>query len=690
MHRTLSSTLSLHFSDRSHTIPETELDGFGHPRIPFRGHYEMEKNDLRRRWAESFAGGKSLQFVSDWWNVDGRDVSSSMTQLRGNLENPIGLAKIPIGLVGPVLIHGKHVDGYIICPFATTEGSLVASATRGATACNRAGGITTHSFSQHIIRAPCFVTGTLSQATELANCIISYIPELKERVSGVSRHSRLTRVEPFIVGRSVHVQFVCETGEGAGQNMVTSVTSQACKWILREVGQTRKDIVILNYWVEANGASDKKFSHMLNSPSIVRGGRGVHSQADVYIPESLLKSVLKVDSSSLLSCFNAFHQSSWLIGAPTTVVNVSNAIAAIFSATGQDIASTVESSAAYFNMEPATPEEIQQFCRVKPKEPEGGIYISTSLPSVIVGTVGGGTGLATQQECLQLMGCTGENGNFRLAEIIAAITLSLDLSTLSAIASGQFAAAHERLGKNHPNLGIHLHHLNRDFFSCLLGEGEELVGWTPLEVDSRQSILSDLAKVREFTKIVGHLGYELEYKSPNSTNMETKRVVIKVKATGAEVCNMLNKIAQGCGGELADIYDDFKLQTGFWHTDQREMSAMSLEDSQFLDIAPEVYHVWSDNHKDIFVIAMEKLEDVSHFDTVHDISQWSINDIKVALSGIARFHSLYLGRTNDLVNEQPWFKGMDQKHMVKLQPLWRALVKQNASEFPEMWTPERY
>jgi hypothetical protein len=198
-----------------------------------------------------------------------------------------------------------------------------------------------------------------------------------------------------------------------------------------------------------------------------------------------------------------------------------------------------------------------------------------------------------------------------------------------------------------------------------------------------------LAKVREFTKIVGHLGYELEYKSPNSTNMETKRVVIKVKATGAEVCNMLNKIAQGCGGELADIYDDFKLQTGFWHTDQREMSAMSLEDSQFLDIAPEVYHVWSDNHKDIFVIAMEKLEDVSHFDTVHDISQWSINDIKVALSGIARFHSLYLGRTNDLVNEQPWFKGMDQKHMVKLQPLWRALVKQNASEFPEMWTPER-
>jgi hypothetical protein len=111
MHRTLSSTLSLHFSDRSHTIPETELDGFGHPRIPFRGHYEMEKNDLRRRWAESFAGGKSLQFVSDWWNVDGRDVSSSMTQLRGNLENPIGLAKIPIGLVGPVLIHGKHVDG---------------------------------------------------------------------------------------------------------------------------------------------------------------------------------------------------------------------------------------------------------------------------------------------------------------------------------------------------------------------------------------------------------------------------------------------------------------------------------------------------------------------------------------------------------------------------------------------------
>ena len=82
-------------------------------------------------------------------------------------------------------------------------------------------------------------------------------------------------------------------------------------------------------------------------------------------------------------------------------------------------------------------------------------------------------------------------------------------------------------------------------------------------MDSRQSILSDLAKVREFTKIIGHLGYELEYKSTNSTRVNTKRVVIKAKATDLEICNMLNKIAQGCGGELADIYDDFKLQTGF-------------------------------------------------------------------------------------------------------------------------------
>lgn len=101
-------------ANRTDDIPETELDGFGHPRIPFRGYYEKEKNDLRRRWAEKFAGGKSLEFVSDWWSVDGREsllVSRSMTQLRGNLENPIGLAKVPIGLVGPVLMQGKHVDG---------------------------------------------------------------------------------------------------------------------------------------------------------------------------------------------------------------------------------------------------------------------------------------------------------------------------------------------------------------------------------------------------------------------------------------------------------------------------------------------------------------------------------------------------------------------------------------------------
>ena len=183
---------------------------------------------------------------------------------------------------------------YVLCPFATTEGALVASATRGVTACNRAGGITTHAFSQQMTRGPCFMTASLVEAVKLTDWLVSHLSDLQMQVQNISRHCRLVHVEPFVIGRSVHALFVCESGLAAGQNMVTTATSEACKWMLKEIEKTRKDINILNYWVETNLSSDKKNSYILNSPSSIRGVRGVHAQADVYIPESVLKSVLKV------------------------------------------------------------------------------------------------------------------------------------------------------------------------------------------------------------------------------------------------------------------------------------------------------------------------------------------------------------------------------------------------------------
>lgn len=183
---------------------------------------------------------------------------------------------------------------YVLCPFATTEGALVASATRGATACNRAGGISTYSFSQRACRTPYFKTGSIAQAAALADWLTSHISDIQMQGSGASRHTRIVRVEPFIIGRAVHARFIYETGDAAGQNMVTTVTSLACRWLLRQIKKERQDIKILDYWIDGLGSSEKKFSHTLIPPSSTLGYKGVHAQAEVYIPESVLKSVLKV------------------------------------------------------------------------------------------------------------------------------------------------------------------------------------------------------------------------------------------------------------------------------------------------------------------------------------------------------------------------------------------------------------
>eukprot|EP00118_Oscarella_pearsei_P018421 m.188728 g.188728 ORF g.188728 m.188728 type:complete len:304 (+) comp39393_c1_seq20:87-998(+) len=219
--------------NRSASSPSCDaVDAYGHPRIPFRGHYDREKCDKRRSWAESFTG-KKLGFLSDWWAEDKETDASllpcdrALTQLRGNVENPIGLAKIPVGLVGPLLVYGKHTNGYYLCPYATTEGALVASATRGAIACNRAGGVRASASQQRVMRAPAFVTGSIQQADALADWLVQALPDLQEQVSGVSRHCRLIDLEPLLVGRTVHILFLqhrrsswSEYGDnGDGQSM---------------------------------------------------------------------------------------------------------------------------------------------------------------------------------------------------------------------------------------------------------------------------------------------------------------------------------------------------------------------------------------------------------------------------------------------------------------------------------------
>lgn len=161
-------------------IPD-DIDPYGHPRIPLRGYYDVGRCDQRREWAERFASC-SLNHIGQWWEGEGRDDSCSCLALKGNIENVIGLVKIPVGIVGPLLIKASHVSGYVLCPFATTEGALVASATRGATALTRAGGVCAKVLEQVQIRSPAFQLQSMQQVDHLLKWLDDHFAALQKQV----------------------------------------------------------------------------------------------------------------------------------------------------------------------------------------------------------------------------------------------------------------------------------------------------------------------------------------------------------------------------------------------------------------------------------------------------------------------------------------------------------------------------
>ncbi|KAL5476235.1 hypothetical protein EMCRGX_G026155 [Ephydatia muelleri] len=676
-------------------MSETELDSdkdpYGHPRIPLRGLYDVNSCNLRRQWAEKFANC-TLDQVGTWWPNEGRDDSCSCLKLKGNIENPIGLAKVPVGLVGPLLVKGKSVAGYVLCPFATTEGALVASATRGASALMRSGGVFVSTEDQVMTRAPSFTFASAKEAESFWTWLRGKLDDLKQQVRQYSQHAELVSLSPQRFGRTLVVQFKYCTRDAAGQNMVTGATSHLCKWLLGKAEKEMEGVRVARFHIESNLSCDKKLA-MLNLFQTIRG---IHVQAEAWVPDSVLQSVLKVDGQSLLDTYQHFIHSSFRVGAIGFNINVSNILAAVFIATGQDVASVVESSTCQLILAPATKEEIEQAMKGAGEErpascrTEGGVYACLVMPSLILGTVGGGTGLATQKECLQLMGCYGTGGVGRLAEIIVGFALGLELSTLASVCSGQFASAHEKLGRKHPQNGLKGSHIGPELFTGLMGDGWTFICHTPFTVSSGNSILTELTRV-EISKMVGHFGFEVTYKSRESTGVQqTVKMVLKAKPTDVETCNMLNKIAQGCGLQLAVNYEKFKMQTGFRYTHSREVELCQLDNKSFKQYLPRVYKVLYDPSKEVHAILMEYLDQSNTclLDCADDITGWQIEDIKVVLRDMASIHTLFLDQ-EEWLSSREWLERMSSDKMTKMSPLWHELVRHAHQEFPETWTDAR-
>ena len=344
--------------------------------------------------------------------------------LPGNIENFVGAAQVPVGVAGPLLVNGEHAQGEFYVPLATTEGTLVASYSRGMKLARLAGGVTTTVIDDAMQRAPVFAFESAREARDFGAWLEESFDEVKAQADATTSSGSLRDIQQFPVSRLVYTRFNFTTGDAAGQNMTSKATAAACRWIASQRPE------IENFALESNFATDKKASrvNMLHT-------RGKRVVAEITLPAELLQSEMRVDSRRSFRSRLMANMGSFMSGAMNNGAHAANAVAAIFIATGQDAANVAESSAAY------------DFSEVLPN---GDYYRSITLPSLIVATYGGGTGLATHRECLEMLGCYGGGKVNKLAEIVAATVLCGDISLQAAIVADEWVTAHDELGRNRP------------------------------------------------------------------------------------------------------------------------------------------------------------------------------------------------------------------------------------------------
>lgn len=349
--------------------------------------------------------------------------------LVNNIESHIGSVEIPVGLAGPLLFNSdSEIPDYRYAPLATLEGALLASVNRGAKAISQSGGITSKVLYQRMVRCPLFLFNSISESVMFSEWIEESFSLVKEQADSHSNYGRLIKIEPQVSGRNVHARFFYETGDAAGQNMTTSSTHKTIMWIYEYYTKVA-GLPMKKVFIEGNGSSDKKISHYN-----ISNGRGTHVISECELTEEVINKQLHTTSDELVARFNTSATISQLNGMVGHNMNVTNVIAGIFAATGQDLACIHESGTGVLTVE----------------KTEKGLYLCLHLPNLVVGTVGGGTHLKAQQEALALMGCRGNGTSKRFAEMIAAFAMALEISTSAAIVAGHFTEAHDRLGRNRP------------------------------------------------------------------------------------------------------------------------------------------------------------------------------------------------------------------------------------------------
>ena len=338
---------------------------------------------------------------------------------KGKIENFVGAVPIPLGLCGPINIRGQHANGMFVVPMATLEGTLVASYSRGAKVINESGGVETLVYGDSFLRSVQFVTSTLARSAELVEWCKRHEAEIRKRVEDSSSYVSIASIDYDFVSNTVIVTLGLVTGDAMGSNMAAKATDIVSTYVTEHSGLADDAI--------APCPEDKKYI-----PARQKGKKVI---ARTVLKREVVAAVTRTTLEKLAAFINNFKNLLALHGGYSLNVHAANGMAGMFQAFGQDMAYLGECSQAILDCHFAGPDSLE---------------VSVTLPSLIVGTVGGGTGLPAFRATLSMVDCYGPGKARKLAEIMAAVILAGEIGCSAAECAHEFVRAHETMGKNRP------------------------------------------------------------------------------------------------------------------------------------------------------------------------------------------------------------------------------------------------
>jgi len=345
-----------------------------------------------------------------------------LASARSKVEGLVGHAQVPLGLAGPLEVDTTLGRRAVYVPLATTEGALVASHTRGMRLLAAGGGARSRVVREGLTQNPILEYDDARAAIAAAERTRREQAALARLVRTTTRHGRLTGVAASVVGRRVIVELTFTTGDAIGINMAARA-AELCSAHLARCTRARRRFV--------HGQDVEKRANA----RALQHGRGRSVVCDVVVPRAALAAVARTTPEELIAIQRAYAVGFAQLGTQNWLVQSANGLAAAFIALGQDAAYVTESATGFLDLD---------------RTAAGDLYASASLPSLLVGSVGGGTDQGSARECLELLDCFGPGRANHLAELLGALVLAGDLSLMAAFCSHEFVSAHERLGRNRP------------------------------------------------------------------------------------------------------------------------------------------------------------------------------------------------------------------------------------------------